>query len=413
MYEISLVPDVKAELIHKLKVRNLVFLICVIVVAACCGLLAIVFGIVGGQGLTLSALDTEMVCRSTGPDKSVTKCETKYGTAILKYENGEDLLTIQDQMNQLSTLNSQKIKFSRIFNILDTIRPDMARGDANTVLISEISTDIDDSTIFFDAIGYSSNNIGYTSLEAFKKNASRSYFDYGSYMRYDDESGSYVEIPSFCIEEETDDKNITYGIYSKGAPGCEAPMVEKTESEKTVADDDEEAADDETSDELNSLNSNVAAADESTEDVVKEKETTTTEVKKIKIRRTYVDEKDLNEYKNGNDRFATGSSETVSKYYFESSCLKYDDKGKFDEASTLEACPLLSNEPLISNSQYAPDEDKKMALTFSAELQLTREVFLAKNKHMLIVSPSRQNVTDSYIQVSDMFAPAIEKKEGK
>jgi hypothetical protein len=413
MYEISLVPDVKAELIHKLKVRNLVFLICVIVVAACCGLLAIVFGVVGGQGLTLSALDTEMVCRSTGPDKDVKKCETKYGTAILKYENGEDLLTIQDQMNQLAALNSQKIKFSRIFNILDTIRPDMARGDANTVLISEISTDIDASTIFFDAIGYSSNNIGYSSLEAFKKNATRSYFDFGSYMRYDDESGSYVEIPSFCIEEVTDDKNITYGIYSKGAPGCEAPMVEKSESEKTT-NGDEEKTDDETADNLNTSNSSVAVAgDDSNETTAKETEKTTTEVKKIKIRRTYIDEKDLNEYKNGNDRFATDSSETVSKYYFESSCLKYDDKGKFDEASTLEACPLLSSDPVISNSAYGPDEDNKMALTFSAELPLTREVFLAKNKHMLIVSPSRQNVTDSYIQVSDMFAPAIENKEGE
>ena len=113
MFEISLVPDVKSELIKKLKLRNLIFLICVIVAAACVGVLLILFSVTAGQGIALSAQDTEMACRSEGRLKGNAKCESKYGTAIMKFNNAEELLTIQDQMKNVSLLNNNKIKFSR------------------------------------------------------------------------------------------------------------------------------------------------------------------------------------------------------------------------------------------------------------------------------------------------------------
>ena len=398
MYEISLVPDVKSELIKKLKLRNLIFLVCVIVAASCAGVFVILFGITGGQGLTLAAQDEEMSCRSDGKPaaKGSKKCDSKYGTAIMKYENEEELLTIQDQMKNLALLNRNKIKFSRVFNILDTILPNQNKGDDNTVKISEISTDINSNTLFFDALGYSSNNIGYRALEAFKKNANLSYFDYGNYMRKDMETGEYVAIPSFCITEVVED-GVTFGIYHKGEPGCEAPMVEEEEEETPAI----------VLDDLLGQDTSVDA----TVNTTKKKEVATVEKKDIRIRRTYNDVSDRDKYKEGNDRFAGSSSEKVKGYYFDSKCLQYDGDGKFDEESTLSTCPLLSTEPLIGDSAYGRDADENMVLAFSASLTITHSVFQSSNKHMMIIGPSRRNVTDSYIQISGMFTEAAHDKE--
>ena len=66
MYEISLVPDVKGEMIKQQKIRNLVFMICVIVASACGGVIFILLGISGGQSLKISAQQTEIECRSKG-----------------------------------------------------------------------------------------------------------------------------------------------------------------------------------------------------------------------------------------------------------------------------------------------------------------------------------------------------------
>lgn len=375
MYEISLVPDVKAELLRKLRMRNLVYLICVITVAACAGIFVILFGVTGGQGIKLAAQDTEIACRSDGVLRRGS-CGSQYGTAVMKFKNAEELLTIQDQMKNLSTLNKNKIKISRVFGILDVILP----VGENHVWISELNMDIDNNLMSFDASAMASNGIGFRALEAFKKNVERAYYDYGSYMRYDKESEEYVAIPSYCIDETTDSNGIIYGIYHKGAKGCEAPMVSKNNAGSTTATDED-------SDE----------ADETLETVVKED---------IKIRRTYLSESDMERYRNGNDDLAKGAG--TKGYYFESNCLKYTD-GKFDEKATLEACPLLSDEPNIGDSSYGRNADGQLALSFSASLPMNREVFLSSNKHIRVIGPTRQNVTDSYIQIRDMFDEAPEE----
>jgi len=403
MYEISLVPDVKSELIKKLKLRNLIFLICVVVVAACGGVFLVLFGVTGGQGLTLAAQDEEMACRSDGSiPKSTKRCDSKYGTAIMKFPNEEELLTIQDQMKNLSLLNANKIKFSRVFNILATILPNQNKGDDDTVKISEVSADINSDTLYFDALGYSSNNIGYRSLEAFKKNANLTYYDYGNYMRKDMETGEYVAIPSFCITEEVAD-GITYGVYHKGEPGCEAPMVIAEEEEEVPA----------TISTLDDLLNQGTSVDSTVDTTTKKKEKVEIERKDIRIRRTYNDATDRDKYKEGNDRLASPDAEKIKGYYFESQCLQYDSDGKFDEDATLAACPLLSEEPMIGDSAYGKDADENMVLSFSASLTIAHSVFVSSNKHMMVVGPSRKNVTDSYIQISGMFTEAAHDKEEK
>ena len=379
MYEISLVPDVKAELLRKIKMRNMVILICVIVAAACGGIFLILLGVTGGQGLKLAAQDTEMACRSDGTLRS-GRCDSKYGTSIMRFRNAEELLTIQKQMSNISLLNDNKVKLSRVFGIMDVILP---TGE-NKVQISELRTDFDDNSLYFDAVANASNNIGYSALEAFKKNAQRSYFDYGNYMRYDADAGEYVAIPSYCITETTDSNGVTFGVYHKGNPGCEAPMVEKEASDSS---DEEEAT--------------------------TQAETKPVEKKDIRIRRTYNDEADMEKYRSGTDNYNKNSgAETVKGYYFESSCLKYSD-GKFDEAATIEACQLLSDDPLIGDSSYGKTTEGTMVLSFSASLSINRNVFLSKNKHVKVIGPSRQNVTDSYIQVRDMFTAGVDDNDGE
>lgn len=381
MYEISLVPDVKAELLRKLRTRNLVYLICVIVVAACAGIFVILFGITGGQGIKLAAQDTEIACRADGTLRRGS-CGSQYGTAVLKFKNAEELLTIQDQMKNLSTLNQNKIKISRVFGILDVILP----VGENHVWISELSMNIDENLMSFDASAMASNGIGFRALEAFKKNVERAYYDYGNYMRYDKEADEYVAIPSFCITETTDNNGIVYGIYHRGTKGCEAPMVEKSTSDNV-----EEESEEETEDESEET--------EQTEAVERED---------IKIRRTYLSESDIEHYRNGNDDLTKTTG--IKGYYFESSCLKYTD-GKFDEAATLEACPLLSDAPNIGDSNYGRNSDGQLALSFTASLPMSREVFLSSNKHVRVIGPTRQNVTDSYIQIRDMFDEKPEEIE--
>ena len=387
MYEISLVPDVKAELLRKLRTRNLVIFICIIVAAACGGAILILLSITGSQGIALNMKDREIACRADGVVKGGT-CNTKdYGTAVMQFRNAEELLTIQDQMNNLSLLNNNKIKFSRVFGILDVVLP---TGE-NEVKISQLSTDINNNMLYFDAVASASNNIGYRALEAFKKNAKLSYFDYGSYMRYDKESSDYVEIPSFCIDEEIDSNGVTYGIYHKGKPGCEAPMIEEEESVESL-------------EEESTTNKKTKSSSETT---TTKKTLNEDNVTDIRIRRTYNDRSDMEKYRNGNDTY--GNS-TTKGYYFESSCLQYSEAGKFDEAATLEQCPLLSDDPNIGDSSYGRNSEDKMVLSFTATLSITRDVFLARSKHVQVIGPTRQNVTDSYIQVRDMFTEAADKE---
>ena len=384
-----------------------------------------------GQGIALSAQDEEMQCRSEGANKSV-KCKSAYGTAIMKYKNASELLTIQNQMSSLSTLNENKIKFSRVFDIMSTILPSYEHGDDDDVKVSEINADIVNSALSFDAIGRSKSGLGFRSLEAFRKSAERTYFDYGSYMRLDKETNEYVAIPSFCIEDTIDTStNIAYGIYHKGKPGCEAPMVEKAESaesedEQNKSDEDEDengtANEDEEKSKTNGgrlqsgIQSGILGQDEgisitTNNSEIEKKAKEETVVEDIWIRRTYANSSDREEYKKGNDRFAKTGTAIVSGYYFESECLQYDSDGQFDEVTTHEACPLLTGDVVVSSSSFGKDSNDDLVSSFSVMLPISNDVYLSKNHHMMIVGPNRQNVTDSYIQVHDMFEAAVSETE--
>ena len=395
MYEISLVPDVKAELLRKQRLRNLFVLICVGVAIACGAVVMILLSVMGGQTVSMNNQKKEIGCRydmkMNGKTLKSSDCKSNMGTPVMYFNNRQTLLTIQDQLKSLDTLNNSMIKFSRIFGLLDVLLLDEEKG--SKIEVSELAVDFSSMTLSFDAVGYdkSSANIGYKPLEAFKKNAERMRYDYGEYMRRGDDDNDEV-IQYLCISEETIN-GLVYGVYSKGAPGCEAPMVEPTEEDKDAGDDEES---DEKSDE-----------EASTEPVENE-------IEKIYIRRTYKDRDDYESVREGKDKYWDESvmgKNNYKGYYFESSCISWSEDGKMDEAATLETCPFLSDEIAVTNSSYGLDTNEQLVLTFQSSVPISTEIFLSGNHNMQILSPTRQNVTDSYVQVRDMFVAGDSIKE--
>ena len=387
MYEISLVPDVKAELLRKQRLRNLFVLICVGVAIACGAVVMILLSVMGGQTVSMNNQKKEIGCRydmkMNGKTLKSSDCKSNMGTPVMYFNNRQTLLTIQDQLKSLDTLNNSMIKFSRIFGLLDVLLLDEEKG--SKIEVSELAVDFSSMTLSFDAVGYdkSSANIGYKPLEAFKKNAERMRYDYGEYMRRGDDENDEV-IPYFCISEETIN-GLVYGVYSKGAPGCEAPMVEPTEEESDEKSDEEA----------------------STEPVENE-------IEKIYIRRTYKDRDDYESVREGKDKYWDESvmgKNNYKGYYFESSCISWSEDGKMDEAATLETCPFLSDEIAVTNSSYGLDTNEQLVLTFQSSVPISTEIFLSGNHNMQILSPTRQNVTDSYVQVRDMFVAGDSIKE--
>ena len=395
MYEISLVPDVKAELLRKQRLRNLFVLICVGVAIACGAVVMILLSVMGGQTVSMNNQKKEIGCRydmkMNGKTLKSSDCKSNMGTPVMYFNNRQTLLTIQDQLKSLDTLNNSMIKFSRIFGLLDVLLLDEEKG--SKIEVSELAVDFSSMTLSFDAVGYdkSSANIGYKPLEAFKKNAERMRYDYGEYMRRGDDENDEV-IPYFCISEETIN-GLVYGVYSKGAPGCEAQMVGPTEEDKDAGDDE---GSDEKSDEKTSA------------------EPVENEIEKIYIRRTYKDRDDYESVREGKDKYWDESvmgKNNYKGYYFESSCISWSEDGKMDEAATLETCPFLSDEIAVTNSSYGLDTNEQLVLTFQSSVPISTEIFLSGNHNMQILSPTRQNVTDSYVQVRDMFVAGDSIKE--
>ena len=403
MYEISLVPDIKAELLRKLRLRNLFILICIGVGIACGAIVLLLVTIMGGQALSIKNQKIEIGCRYDMRNGSETlkanDCKDVKETAVMRFDNMETLLTIQDQLKSLDTLNNSMIKFSRIFGLLDVLLLDVPDGEK--IDVSELSTDFSTMTISFDAIGRdrSTAGIGFKPLEAFKKNAQKMHYDYGEYMRRDSD-GNDVVIPHYCMSEKTIN-GLVYGVYSKGKNGCERPMVDEIKKEDKKEDSDDKKSDED--------------GEKSNEEDDGEDVKTEYKVTEIYIRRTYLDQKDYEKVRNGEDPYWDTElmGEQKSGYYFKSECISWNSEGKFDEDETLSACPFLSDEVSVNNASYGMDADEQMVLTFQASVPITGDIFLSGNHNMQIIGPMRQNVTDSYVQVRDMFASGnvIQKEE--
>ena len=436
--EINLVPDIKNDMIRTLKLRNLVFFISIVVGITCAVVLAVLGSIVGGQEIAKTGKETTLKLMSAKVENSA--------------DDLKDYLTIRDQLSDLKNITGQKQVLSRTFNILGALLP----TGADTIKISELTVNLanENPTFSFDAQADAGREpfIDYNVLDSFKKSMEYMYYDYGTYVDKDDN-----EIPAYCIIETGEDGETLrengsyYAYWTIAEEGCnpgdaeyQDPVDEDGNPIELVNDEEEEETE-QNSDSGNSTLNNVLGntnvnsrnsnsdndEDENSDDedvdsgsssssssnsnskkrVSKDAYETTVfdDTQVVKIWRTPQFEE---WYK---DEHIDLSGQISGIPHFNSQCITYsgtlDEKDsktiKWNDDKTCHLVPSNNNESGIkisdsSNGRGAGDE---LVLRFSAVITLDPAVYQFNNFHMLAIPPAdRVNVTDSYVQIQNMFS---------
>jgi hypothetical protein len=398
-FEISLVPAVKAKLLHQERIRNLVVFACIIVAIGCGVLVAILFATTTALKLKSSNLDTDIACRIDSTSDKLKGKKCKGGkVAIMQTANLNEMLSIQNELNSIGSLNSKKTKPSRLlptseqlssepgntsqaFSMLEIALPSDAEYEFQT---SEFNIDFDESTISYDVVAHAvKSSAQATAYINYKYSINGSYYDKGEYMRTN-EDGSTEAIPTYCITSEKIIEGEVYGVYNRYAPGCEAPMVNKT-----------------------------TKTDENSEEGEKQEKVVYHEVDPIYIRRSYSSSDDFENYKGGSARSKNGEiisfGEAPKGFYFESSCIQYGDDGKFDEDATRSACPVATEVVEGTDKKEARDEETgRKTMSFSVVIPFSEDIFSQSSHHVLFFYPSRKTVSTSYRAIEDFFTAPIE-----
>lgn len=405
-YEISLVPEVKRQMVKAMKFRNILLFVCIILMSVSGGVVMVMVTVWEGQNITMSGQDARIKSMS---DK------------LNNYDSLSEFLTIQKQLEQIGQINGNKKVLSRVFPVLSVILPE----GPDTISLSELTVNLEDSTLVFDAQADAkvSPYIDYRVLESFRKGVSLMKYDYGRYVTADGEV-----IPTRClveadangntlIEEEkvgTTTTKYIYAYWQKGKKGCDPARSDFGEEEETIPDineliDDIDKVDSETKKETDAqkiqddFNKRVEAMDDYAKDLTYkqiESGVTMEYADTVKIYRSPKFSEWYREGYMGSD----GAIEGVP--HFESECITYtgaEAGGTMKWVSDNE-CMLSAEDPQIRDSSNGRDANGNLVLRFSATLTLDPAVFAFNNKHVMAISPSGQNVTDSYRQIEGMFA---------
>lgn len=168
MIEINLIPDVKQELLRAQKARAIVIsfsiLTSIVAVGVVALLLAYIFGVQGIRGVVL--------------DDQITK----KGETFSNVEDLSKILTIQNQLKTISSLNEQKSMNSRMFDVIAAITPQ----NAGVVTFSQITvgpagdanTQATDAKTGGGQIHLEGQTVGYDAMEVFKKTIENTIFQY-------------------------------------------------------------------------------------------------------------------------------------------------------------------------------------------------------------------------------------------
>lgn len=378
MFEINLVPDVKAEMIRAQKKRNVVFFAAAAVSAIAAGLVVLLMGVKFGQDLKLNGQDDKLKLMSS---------------TIEKYDGLDELLTVQKQLSDLQTISENKKMLSRVFTVLHSL---LEQENDDEVKISSLDVNMLTSDLTFDGqadAGATTDGIDYRVLESFKKSIGLMKYDYG---RYVDKNGE--EIPTMCIFESgtsgapyRDSNGNVYAIWAKGVDGCDPSKVNQNSG------NDDSDLNDETVDAMQIQNVDLTQPADG--------------VNLVKIFRT----PQFSEWYRKGYMDTSGSISKIE--HFESQCISYsgNESGSTVNWSSTNICDMSPDGIEINSSSNGKQAGGKLVLIFSAVLHLNEEVFNFNNKHMITIAPSgRQNVTDSFMQVGDMFAErakAVETNE--
>ena len=410
-YEISLVPEVKRNMIKAMKFRNILLFCCIVIMAISGGIVMVMLTVWEGQNITMSGQDSRMNAMS---DK------------LNEYGSLSEFLTIQQQLKEINEINGNKKVLSRVFPVLSVILPQ----GPDTITISELTVNMDENTLTFDAQADAkvSPYIDYRVLEAFKKSISLMKYDYGRYVTADNE-----DIPTRCMVEADKDGNTLieeekvntvtnkyiYAYWMKGKKGCDPAKGETTEDEdedideEDVEDEEEETGEDsstkkeekaeKTEEQIqDEFNKRLEALDDYGKDLLYQQISGGTKMEDAEVVKVYRSPRFSEWYKNG---YMTEGGEISGVSHFNSSCITYtgaEANGTIKWISD-NKCMLSVEDPAIRDSSNGRDSDDNLVLRFSATLTLDPGVFEFKNKHVMAISPSGQNVTDSYRQVEGMF----------
>lgn len=365
--EINLVPDIKGEMIRALKLRNFIFFLCIIVASASVGVV-LLFGIIaGGQQAAVN-----------GKKNTLNTLSEK----IKSYSDLNDFLTIKDQLGNLTTISENKKLLSRTFGILSALMP----KNADKIIISELNVDLtgDSPSISFDAQANAGEApfIDYAVLLSFEKSMDYLRYDYGDYV---DKNGK--TIPAYCIIETGSDGAMLYdqskGYYAYwlfNGDGCNSSSNSEEGTDNNY------------------------------------------------LFETYNDQQVVRIWRTPqfNDWYATknmgldGSITGVA--HFESKCITYagvsETDGTTSWSSSNASCLLVpggyQNGISVSDSTNGRDADDELVLRFSAVINIAPEYYSFNNHHVLAIGPTgRHNVTDSYVQIQNLFGKrATDCEEG-
>lgn len=358
--EINLVPDIKGEMIRTLKLRNLIFFICIIVAGASVAVVLFLAMIAGGQQ---AAVDGKKATLKTLSSK------------INSYEDLNAFLTIKDQLGNLSSISSNKRLLSRTFNILSVLRP----KNADTIIISEMNVDLasDYPTVSFEAQANAGEEpfIDYAVLESFKKSMDYLRYDYGDYV---DNEGNII--PAYCIVETGTDGALFYDANRKSNY---AYWLINGEGCKTATESNE-----------GNTNNNYVIEEYNGQQVVR-------------IWRT----PQFNDWLATENMTLDGTITGIA--HFESKCITYlgvkdTTKDTTTWSSINNSCLLVPGGTTsgirVSDSSNGRDSNEELVLRFSAVITIAPDYYDFNNHHVMAIGPTgRYNVTDSYVQIQNMF----------
>lgn len=287
----------------------------------------------------LGAVVTTQAVTSAQRDKDMDQEWAKF----MANDNINASLTIQNQLTRLQQVFDGRKELSRIFPVMATILPD---GGEYKVSLASMNINFTNNVIYIEGQAQSTTLNDYEALVAFEDTIVRTTYDYGRYYNKDGEV-----IPTIDITEVTENGSI-YGIYQ---PRTCTPVAIPDAEEDTNAEQQQECV----------------LGDP------------------IKIKR-YGTEAGQNPNENG--------------FYFESACQAFEVATANGGRRVQSSCKISQDGLQVAERTSGRNvTTQDVVLRFSGRLTVDENVFAFTNKHVMIIGPSRQIVTDSYDQIRDMF----------
>lgn len=156
MIEINLVPDIKQEFLRSQRLRARVISMSIFACLAAVGVVTLLFMYIGTQAIRNARADNDI--------------KQQYDKLTKDYPDLAKVVTIQNQLSVISSLNDKKQISSRVFDLLTAINPKAP----NNVKMSTIAIDPIKNTLTIEGTA----DDGFNAADAFKKTILNTTVDY-------------------------------------------------------------------------------------------------------------------------------------------------------------------------------------------------------------------------------------------